>query len=204
MIKIVKKVRTLANRGFTLLELMVSIGIMLVILSVILFSHRQFSDSLIITNLAYEVALSIRQSQTYGFSVKGVVDNGAQTFDAGYGVHFDGANNLSSYQLFADKNNNKIYDSDDINLETFNLERGSVVENICIISEGDCDVASGVVDIVFVRPNPDAFIRVGGGNTNEQGLVIKLRSSNGMNRCVELMNTGQISIKNCVSGEVVE
>src|SRR3989344_1700844 len=107
-----KKENPLAYKsGFTLIELLVSIFIIGVIASVTVYNHREFTDSLEITNLAYTMALSIREAQISGTSVKAGLSG---DFDKAYGIHFNindpddpnfpGRN--TAYILFSDVNGN--------------------------------------------------------------------------------------------------
>ncbi|MFC1733488.1 hypothetical protein ACFL6I_24580, partial [candidate division KSB1 bacterium] len=76
------------NSGFSMIELVVSTGIMIMITMVVLVNHAAFGGNILVGSLAYDVGLSIRQAQVFGLSVRefGI---GTGTFDVGYGVHFD-------------------------------------------------------------------------------------------------------------------
>ncbi|MBI2004934.1 prepilin-type N-terminal cleavage/methylation domain-containing protein [Patescibacteria group bacterium] len=57
--------------GFTLVELLVVVSIMLIITSTLLLQQRKFNSATLMRTLAYNIALSIRQAQVYGTSVVG-------------------------------------------------------------------------------------------------------------------------------------
>ncbi len=102
------KLRTHAvNVGFSMVELMISIGIFMLITGILLANFPSFSSKISLENLAYEIALSIREAQIYGLSVK---QFGTGGFDYGYGIHFDNTD-YNSFILFADINANQKYDS---------------------------------------------------------------------------------------------
>ncbi len=89
------------NAGFTLMELLVVIAIMVIVTAVVIYNYSQFNSTTLVTNYAYEVAFAIREAQIYGLSVLG---NG-ETFQIGYGVHFDSDSTTiggASFSLFAD------------------------------------------------------------------------------------------------------
>ncbi|HBV01422.1 MAG TPA: hypothetical protein DEF00_03465 [Candidatus Taylorbacteria bacterium] len=90
------------RRGFTLVELLVAIALFGTIATLILLSYRKVSNQLFVTTLAYELALSLRQAQSYGVSVHEFQGGGAGTFNVGYGLHFD-SESLNTYALFADQ-----------------------------------------------------------------------------------------------------
>jgi type II secretory pathway pseudopilin PulG len=101
-----------ASFGFSFIELIIVVAIMMVISSVVLFKQAKFSSDILITNMAYQVALAIRQAEVYGLSSKGTeTGSSLTTFRAGYGVLFtpllstgevpdnDG---ISAFAIFAD------------------------------------------------------------------------------------------------------
>jgi len=173
------------KRGFTLIELLVSIFIIGTIASVTVYNHKEFTDSLEITNLAYAMALSIREAQVYGTSVKAVEGN----FEKAYGIHFNinsgtdpnFAGNNKAYLLFSDQNNDKVYGEPPSSYLGFNtcenlanleciqkidIGRGNIIKDICA-RDGEtvtCNVSSNVdklkgVDLTFLRPKLDTHIR---------------------------------------------
>jgi len=174
--------------GFTLVELLVSIAIFTLITTMAVFNHAQFNGSVLLTNLAYEIALSVRQAQTYGISVK---QTATFSFDSGYGVHID-LSTPTSYTLFEDKTGgvSHVHDAGDTDLQVFNITRGNRIGKICLNGVQPCNATS--VDISFIRPNPDAYIMSGG--TSATKAEICLTSPQGMMRKVVVESTGQISV----------
>lgn len=177
------------NKGFTLVELMVSISIFTVITTMAVYNNTQFNGSVILTNLAYEVALSVRQAQFYGISVR---QNAASSFDSGYGVHFD-TSMPTTYTLFEDKVGGISHakDAGDVNLQNFTIAKGNKISRVCV--NGACDATTA--DISFLRPNPDAYITKGGTSTLQPGNAeICVVSPQGTARRVVVEPTGQISV----------
>jgi len=74
------------NEGFTMVELMVSVSIFVVITSIILASYPKFSSRIVLENVVHQIALSVRQAQTFGLSVR-TFGTGLDVFPT-YGVHF--------------------------------------------------------------------------------------------------------------------
>jgi prepilin-type N-terminal cleavage/methylation domain-containing protein len=52
----------LKNKGFTLVELMVTVGIFTIISGLLLARYSNFNQGIILTNLAYDIALTIRSA----------------------------------------------------------------------------------------------------------------------------------------------
>lgn len=121
-------------RGFTLIEMLVVLAIIVVLTAVAILGQGQFNRSILLTDTAYTVALSIRQAQTFGFSSRVF----SSVTNTGYGVHF-GAGTSDQYQIFAD---------------LYPVSPGSVLGGLCPghtalagapnAKPGDCVYASGV------------------------------------------------------------
>jgi len=186
-----------STKGFTLVELLVSIGIFTLITTVAVFNNSSFNGSLVLSNLAYEIGLSVRQAQFYGITVKQTSLDQTK-FDSGYGIHFD-MNDPSTYILFEDRkppagspdhvyNGSSVADAD---IEIFRISKGNSISNVCV--DGNCVNSS--VDITFVRPHPDAYIRVNGDPlTYHAQANICVISKQGTKRKVVVESTGQISV----------
>lgn len=181
--------------GFSLIELMVSVGILAVISTVVLANHTQFNSSVLLGSLAYDIALSVREAQVYGLSVRSF----SNEFQVGYGVRFSDA---GSYAFFVDVNANREYDDGtDSIVRTYTLGRGHRVAQYCGITSSGVeycsDSASPIthLDVVFLRPEPDAVI-----SSNEPGVYsaarIVVSAPSGATRTVEIASTGQISVQN--------
>ncbi len=192
-------------RGFTLIELMVTIGIMVVITGVTLASHSKFGGQVMLRNLAYETALVVREAQTYGVSVR-KIDIGSGEFEAGYGVHFN-ANNPTEYVMFADtyKDIGTIIRGEDgirnttlEDIEVQYIGKGYKLNRLCVGGSSCinvCQSCSGSLDILFKRPEPDAAIRFNGvTNVLYDKAEIELISPKGDTMKVLVEVSGQISV----------
>lgn len=189
-----RKVSKAVKAGFTLVELLVSIGIFTAITTIAVSNHSEFNGSILLTNLAYEIGLSVRQAQVYGITVKGTASD-ATKFDSGYGMRFD-LSTPSRYYLFEDKtppdhfcDATECGSNYDRVIETFYIQRGNRISKICV--DGDCSPT--IVDISFVRPNPDAYIRVNGASFGTAEICV-FSPGKGTVRKVVIESTGQISV----------
>lgn len=198
------------KRGFTLVELLVSIGIVFVILTVIVSNQSTYTDGAALANLADEISLTISQAQAYGVGVK-EFSTGTSEFNASYGLAFSllGSGSNSAYISFADRNSSKSYDgtwSCPIGgtsecLGKINISRGNYIESLCSVSATD-DCSIGRVDVSFTRPNTEAqisFFNTSGASippsSSVTGAKIKLKSPKGTGRTVTVYKTGQISVQ---------
>lgn len=173
------------NKGFTLVELLVSIAIFTAITTIAVYNHAGFNGSILLTNLSYEIALSIRQAQVYGVSVR---QGASQGFNSGYGVHFD-TSLPTQYVLFEDKNVNNVRDSGE-DLQTFNITKGNRISKLCFNSATPCNAATA--DVTFIRPNPDAYIKSAGSAYSTIDICVS--SPQNVVRRVTVESTGQISV----------
>ncbi len=191
-----------------MIELLAVTAIMVVVTSVMLASHSRFGGVVQLENLAYDVALSIRQAQVYGIAVARF----QQEFIAGYGVHFDIANR-TTYKIFADAiTRNGLYDcaypgTDNCELvRTVEITGGYRISDICATAPGGSEICNTTdptiskIDILFIRPEPNAWIRIPcfscpQGVSFQAAARIALSSPRGDMRSVMVDTSGQISVK---------
>lgn len=198
------------NKGFTLVELLVSIGIFVIMTALLVARYGSFNDSTLLNNLAYDVALTIRTAQTYGMSVKRA-DATITGYKNAYGVDFDLSNN-SQFMLFSDFNNgngnDSVYKNNDTIINKYQIKAGSKITGICVTNNDTCTDFSNnngsnknQLDITFKRPDPNAVICSTNSGSNCQDndkyslAKIRLTSASGLNRIITVRSTGQISIE---------
>lgn len=190
-----------ASAGFTLVELLVSLGIFAVVTALVLMKHQSFSGGILLTNLAYETALTIRRAQSFGINVKG---QGA-SFDIWYGVRFD-KRYPTEFLLFTDSNKNATYDGTgacdgivvDECFEKVLIKRNMSFKQLCIAGPSAEDCNRNIIDIIFKRPDPEARIYdrgVGSSGTAYGSVKIVLKALDGRSKNVVVRKTGQISVE---------
>ena len=188
-------------KGFTLIELLVSVGIFAIMTALLLARYGSFDQGVLLTNLAYDVALTIRNAQSYGLNVKSY-DRNDNKFEAAYGVNFVAT--TSNFVFFADINTppNFTYEPSpgglDVNISTTLIKRNSKVGTLCIGSGPSNCVAAKSIDIAFNRPDPNAHINglslTNTILTNTYAEII-LMANDGTIRKVIVRSTGQISVE---------
>ena len=194
-------------RGFSLVELLVVVSIMTIITSVVLSGQGAFNSQTLLTNLAYDMALGIREAQNYGLSVR-EVSPGSTNFNAGYGVHYD-RSDLLAYVLFADTDSgsgfNRLYDGTTVGctnecVREYTIRRGNSIERFCAVasldgSEHCSDSLTNPItflDIVYPRAESDASIKTN-RSVAYKSARIQIISPKGLRRTIEATVTGQIS-----------
>lgn len=183
----------LPQRGFTLVEFIVVVAIVLVMSVLILVGHNKFNGNILLSNLAYDMALSIRQAQTYGLGAREATRGGSD-FETGYGIRFSTAN-PDTYILFADLDRDSFYDGGNELVETFTLGQGYTVSDFCVTSSsGNESCSLTYIDIVFDRPEPDAIIRRNGNSITYASARIIVESDQGTERIIFVAASGQIGV----------
>lgn len=141
-------------RGFTVLEMLVVIGIAAIITSTVLGNYPEFSRRLAIEREAQLVALALREAEERAIRTKRAL--GSEPFEAPFGVHFDLAN-PKEYILFADTDpggNTGFYDIGE-EIEVMKIGRSVRLKDLCADEKQgnpDCDIDS--LSITFKRPAP--------------------------------------------------
>jgi len=182
------------SRGFTLVELIVSISIFAMMTALVVAKYGNFNQSVLLTNLAYDMALTIRTAQTYGVSVR----RQSGSFQSPYGVNFNlSVPTQSQFIFFADVDpSNGLYDGNDVILNTYTLKRGAKIQDVCIgTGPLDCHQES-ILNITYKRPDPDAIICSNSCLTPlPQYARITIVGTDGSTRTVAVRKNGQISVE---------
>lgn len=190
----------LSAGGFSLVELMISITIMVIVISIVFTRQGAFNGAVILRGQAYEAALTVREVQLNAVSAIG----DAGTFRSVYGVHFDSASaNNGRYRIFKDSstgaNANGFYNNGEEYGQQSFLDGRFEVRAVRPI--GDTMRPTGGLSIVFVRPNFDARFFDSAGEVDASSVEVDIArkgstgSGPGAIRTLEVTATGQISVK---------
>ena len=201
------------NTGFTLIELLVTIVIFVILTGVVLFNQSGFDNTVLLNNLTYDIALTIRQAQTFGVNTR---ESASSTSISGYvfppyGIflNIDNANggNNKNIILFSDTTPDSKFNNDpslscpanDAEcVQKYSIKRGSYIKQICVPSGTgeECDNVKKIT-IMFKRPKPDALIY--GGNDKitplGQARIIISSADGSAESSVVVTNIGQIYVQ---------
>jgi prepilin-type N-terminal cleavage/methylation domain-containing protein len=204
------------NRGFTVIELVVSIGIFAVITAFVVAKFGNFNQSALLTDTAYDIALAIHTAQNYGLSVRNVYGS-SNNFGYPYGIDFrtsTGVGNCGSKPadsthlvLYADSNPlagaDGICGSTDTSITSYAITRGAAVaptasSGLCVGNGSACTSNATQLDISYTRPNPEAKIcaSVSGSTACSYNYAeVSILGTDGSTRTVSIRQNGQVSVK---------
>jgi len=144
------------QKGFSLIELMVSVGILTLINIMIFASYPEFSQKMALKRTSEEIALIVRQAQVYALGIKKSVS--VEDYYSDSGVHFD-KNDSKSLILFTDSGSipNKIYDDGEL-FQEFKIDTGDYVSNLQTCNSSSACSSVNTLDIVYPRASSIASI----------------------------------------------
>lgn len=197
-----------ARRGFTVFELLVTVSVFVILSTFVVANFKTVNNSLILRNVANQVATVVRKAQVHGISVKGFGSGPAEVFPS-YGVNFNRtAGNNTFFTLFADRNRNGIFDGTcPATLLNECVQRYNLPANYTISSlrgnqkSGTPGTPINPLNVTFTRPNPDAcFKLVATATPCPTGSLysdaeVFVRSPNGTIKTIIIWRTGQISVE---------
>lgn len=182
-----------SQQGFTLIELMVTISIIVLVTGIALTRYSAFNSTILLNNEAYEVALDIRRAQAYGLSASGYGGD----FRSPYGICFDRIE-PDRYRFFQDVSGNGQCSGGEI-LETIMLDSRFVISELC--ADNNCrsvpSSKSESLTILFERPNFVAKLW-SSWDTKVNTVTITLSEANGANpasKKILVESTGYISVQ---------
>ncbi|MDO8555108.1 MAG: type II secretion system protein [bacterium] len=189
--------------GFTLIEAVISIGIIVLVMAAILASYPKFTDSMSLHKAVQLLASNVRRAQIYGVSVRGLRDS--LPIFPGYGISFDLNSSINSYNLFADLNNDLYYGDISELVAKYMIEGNSFIYQLRAEDEKSSNCVSNLagqikrIDIIFKRPVPDIFLYVYDVNNIRSSacndVEIVLRAPRGGEKTLVIWRSGQISVK---------
>ena len=172
--------------GFTLIELMVSIAIVVLVMGIVLFKYTTLNNIVLLKSQAYEIALDIRAAQQAGVSVEDTSGTTGFTSDM-YGIQFQ--KNSQNYSLYQDTTTNV--------QSTYAIDSRFQIADICI-NGTTCNQSSA--NICFQRPDFTAHMSTTNNckaspSTTEVDIKIWSANDHSLTRTIQVTATGQITVQ---------
>lgn len=187
--------------GFTLIELMVTLGIVMLATGLVMVRYVSFNSSVLLNNMAYQIAFDLRETQSLAISVRG---SGAE-FREEYGMHFD-LLTPSQYVLFQDTNQTARnggfieYDEGEEVGTPIIIDPRFTITDICVTpltSSRRCSGDTGgpaYVTVAFARPDFDAVMTDGLSRLRSAEIIVGSGDSD-ITRTVFVSENGQITVQ---------
>ncbi len=205
-----KVLRQHASGGFTLIELMVTLGIVVLATGLVMLRYASFNSSVLLTSQAYEVAFDLRETQSLAVSVRG----NQSVFRQEYGMHFD-INSPNQYLLMQDSdggsNDQNLksgalfieYDENEALGEPIIVDPRFTIVDLCATSMGGGRVCysennyPSFITVAFARPDFDAILHGDGvGQLSEAEIMFAPGDGQGeITRSVVINANGQIAVE---------
>ena len=195
--------------GFTLIELMVTLAIVVLATGLVMIRYASFNSSVLLTSQAYEVAFDLRETQSLAVSVRG----NQSVFRQEYGMHFD-ITSPNQYILMQDSNSGSNdqdlrsgatyieYDEDEMVGNPIVIDPRFTMIDICATGMSGGRVCyseenyPSFITVAFARPDFDAIMH-GDGIGQLSSAEIIFGPGDGQSeitRSVVINASGQISV----------
>ncbi len=185
------------NSGFTLIEMIVVVAIVLIMSAIVLGNLPAFRDKTSLDLVAQEVAITIRQAQVFGISTR--VAGGS--FPS-HGIYFD-SSVKDQFVLFADLAGGRTnaYDVGDgcgeittECVELFKLTGGITIDGI----KDNQNNSLLALNIIFQHPDPEAHFYGSTGNAlpiDPSYVKIKIQDNKGNSKNIVVYRSGHIYVE---------
>ena len=175
--------------GFGLIELLVSISIMMLVITVIFVRQNTFNGSVLLESQAYELALSAREVQQNAVSASSIRGDTREFLGLYVSKQRD-----NTYRIFRDADGDVYYDPTEEYGQQGGVSDRFQIKNIRV---GNNSVDE--ISIVFARPDFDArFILPSSGEVIASQVEIDIGLRDGSNsdiRTVVITSTGQVAVE---------
>ncbi len=176
------------RKGFTLIELMVSITVMLIISSAIMVGKSKEEEKMILNMSAFAFTQSLREYQEKALASETAVCPNVPDQVCGFGVHL--AEGDDFFTPFIDcssdcKSSNHTLTGVDTHLPTISF--GSKIK-ICSMTKNN-------FDIVFAPPDPIVYFNNVDWALGEESIVLCLKKDTSKIKTIKLNHAGKIEIQ---------
>jgi len=188
----------LNNKGFTFIELIVTIAIIAIVSSIFLLSQKSVNGSQKLEMSAQKLASDLRQMQSYVLNLQ---DHNGSFPDGGWGIRFQKTSgNNTSYSLYADDNSDRVLGAGEQYLDNIALPGGVYIEELWLDDHTSTEFTPNNLFVTFEPPDPRVWIcrNAGQCNPDPEGVKAEITLSNSDNtieRVIEINKYGLIDVQ---------
>lgn len=156
--------------GFTLIELIVSVGIIVMVTAIFLANYSTANRRTDLTMSSQKLVTDIRLAQNYALGLARYGNSGATTVPpGGWGIHFDlSAYGNNKYVIFADNNGDALYEpGEDV------ISSGAQVTVLPNHITIDSLSIGNMADITFLPPDPITTITGVSATSSQIDIILK-------------------------------
>ncbi len=190
------------NSGHTLIELLVGLAIIGSISALVVVNVRDTGKTSSLDNAALKLVSDIRLTQDFALGLRSQYNGTDDEFpDGGWGVYIDSQTDNTNYYMFADLNNNNIFDNGASDYELYKQVKlpadVRIQPGLDGIDNGGA-AYSGMQDLALFLLPPDPIIEINSGSELIcQTVEITLESiSSGKTKTIMINDFGLVDISN--------
>ena len=176
------------KKGFTLIELMVSIAVMLIISSAVMVGKSTEEEKMILNMSAFAFTQNLREYQEKALASETAVCPNVSDQVCGFGVHLGQGDDF--FTPFVDCANNCGSSNHKITGTDLVLSSVSLGKKIKI-----CSVSGSSFDIVFAPPDPIVYFNDTEWAIGEESIVFCLKNDISKTKTIKLNHAGKIEIQ---------
>ncbi len=184
--------------GFTLIEFVVIISIFAIMAGVGLFNFRGFQTDVSLTNLAHDIALTIKRAQSEGTS--GLTGTNNDPIERGVAFKYVGNEFSNEFVIFDDINQDGVFDIGE-EVDTIRIQSEDYIHSIItgIPLSTWSTGANDTFDIMFQRPFPDvkSFGTVLNTSSDPYAVIIISNQDQSKKQMIMVSRVGEISVRPC-------
>jgi prepilin-type N-terminal cleavage/methylation domain-containing protein len=160
-----------SQKGFTLAEMIVSIGIIVLLLSFALVGYRQRGEAIALQREVQRVAGDIELAREMGMSSPDP-----------YGIYLS-LSDPKHYILFVDSNDNKVYDGVSERINQIELENGVYIKNLSF----------SPLYISFKSPSPEVRLESAFGSVENATITLSIKSNASKTKTITINSVGLVN-----------
>ncbi len=185
-------------KGYTLIELVVSIGVLMLVMVGFLFNSSTLRNGFSATQAAQKISLTFREAENRSIVAAAESYVGPGSFPDGYGVYFDKVTMPRAYYLFHDvgATKNGHYDAGE-EIETFTFSEMLAIGDLSSFDSAGVPTSLNQLSVLFRRPDPTLEVWVNSPlvASAQNHFAVRLNAfNNSFIRTIHVWSTGQIGV----------